>query len=49
MRLSVCVLGSHTCGERHEGLWFNKLSLVIEEVFRVELIREFPLTLLIQH
>lgn len=44
-----CLLCCHTCGERHESLWFNKLSLLIEEVFRVEFMREFPLSFLAQH
>lgn len=39
----------HTCRKGQEGLWFNKLSIVIEEIIRVELIWKFPLSLLFQN
>ena len=45
----LSLLLPHTCRKGQEGLGFNKLSLVIEEVFRVELIWKFPLSLFIQH
>lgn len=47
--VGMWIVSSCTCRERHEGLWFNKLSFVIEEVFRVEFMREFPLSLLAEH
>lgn len=40
---------SRTYRERHEGLRFDELALVIEEVVRVEFVRKFPLSLLAQH
>lgn len=38
-----------TCRKGHEGLWFNKLSLVVEEVLRVEVVWKFPLSLFLQN
>lgn len=40
---------SLTGGERHEGFWLHKLSVLIEEVVRVKFIRPLPLSLLVQH
>ena len=39
---------SLTGRERHEGIWLYKLTVFVEEVFRVELVRELPLALFMQ-